>query len=94
MEKKKMFFMGLVTMLICSSIGVQAQETIQKSKFTAGADLYSNYMRFNNNKKEAVSGRDSLLRRILCFSDHSGNIPDKSSYPYLIIDSVDFFHFL
>ena len=39
-----MFLMGLVTMLICSSIGVQAQETIQKSKFTAGADLYSNYI--------------------------------------------------
>jgi len=44
MEKKKMFFMGLVTMLICSSIGVQAQESIQKSKFNAGADLYSNYI--------------------------------------------------
>jgi len=44
MEKKKMFFTGLVAMLICSSIVVQAQETIQKSKFTAGADLYSNYI--------------------------------------------------
>jgi len=44
MEKMKMFFTGLVTLLIITVIGVQAQEANQESKFTAGADLFSNYV--------------------------------------------------
>ena len=44
MEKKKMFLTGLAVLLICSSIRVDAQEANQKSKFTAGADLFSNYI--------------------------------------------------
>jgi len=39
-----MFFAGLVTLLIVTVIGAQAQDTNQESKFTAGADLYSNYI--------------------------------------------------
>ncbi len=39
-----MFFTVLAAMLICSSTVVMAQETENKSKFTAGADLYSNYI--------------------------------------------------
>ena len=44
MEKAKKFFMGLATMVIISSMGVQAQEEMQKFDFTAGADLYTNYI--------------------------------------------------
>jgi hypothetical protein len=44
MEKKKMFFTGMVAWFIISTLGVQAQEIQQKSKFTTGTDLYSNYI--------------------------------------------------
>jgi hypothetical protein len=44
MERKKMFFTGMVAWFIISTLGVQAQEIRQKSKFTTGADLYSNYI--------------------------------------------------
>lgn len=39
-----MFFIGLVTLFICSLVEVKAQESIQQSKFSAGADLYSNFI--------------------------------------------------
>jgi len=44
MEKKKMFLTGAVTLLIVTVISVQAQEADKKSNFSAGADLYSNYI--------------------------------------------------
>lgn len=44
MEKTKMFFTALIILVILSTIGVTAQEAQQKSKFTVGADLYSNYI--------------------------------------------------
>jgi uncharacterized protein (TIGR02001 family) len=44
MEKMKMYFMALAAMIIILSSAVQAQGDSQKSKFTTGADLYSNYI--------------------------------------------------
>lgn len=44
MKKTMMFFMGVAAMVIIFSTGVHAQESMQKSNFTAGADFYSNYI--------------------------------------------------
>ena len=44
MEKTRKYFTGLVFVVIISTIRLQAQDAVATSKFTAGADLYSNYI--------------------------------------------------
>jgi hypothetical protein len=44
MEKTRRYFTGLVFVVIIATISLQAQDAVANSKFTAGADLYSNYI--------------------------------------------------
>jgi hypothetical protein len=39
-----MIFTGLIALMLISTIRMQAQSEVSKSKFSAGADLYSNYI--------------------------------------------------
>jgi hypothetical protein len=44
MKKSGLFFTGLVVLMFLTTNGVQAQEETSVSKFSVGADLYSNYI--------------------------------------------------
>jgi hypothetical protein len=44
MKRSELFFTGLVVLMIITTTQVRAQEEVAVSKFSAGADVYSNYI--------------------------------------------------